>query len=111
MLSNSPGGNMGFERSPFKLTQEFLDLMGGEYSEQYEYFRTLVIRGFLEARRKMSAITLPIHMLLSGSKLPCFLQGPEVVMADLHARFFMHLTDAQCIEKVLDLIDASANNW
>ena len=34
MLSNSPGGNMGFETSPFKLTQEFLDIMDGEQSEQ-----------------------------------------------------------------------------
>ena len=33
MLSNSPGG-VAFETSPFKLTQEFLDIMDGEQSEQ-----------------------------------------------------------------------------
>ena len=48
MLSNSPGGNLNFETSPFKLTQEFLDIMDGEQSEQYQYFCTLLIRGFLE---------------------------------------------------------------
>ena len=30
MLSNSPGGNWGWESAPFKLTQEYLDVMGGE---------------------------------------------------------------------------------
>ena len=58
MLSNSPGGNMAFENSPFKLTQEILDVMDGECSEQYEYFRTLLIRGFLEARKHMERIVL-----------------------------------------------------
>ena len=49
---------MAFENSPFKLTQEILDVMDGECSEQYEYFRTLLIRGFLEARKHMERIVL-----------------------------------------------------
>merc|ERR1712060_252937 len=88
MLSNSPGGNMGFEQSPFKLTQEFLDVMGGEFSDEYEYFRTLVIRGFLGARKHMERIILPVRMLLaSGSKLPCFRDGLEWVLQTLQDRF------------------------
>merc|ERR1711920_820447 len=69
MLSNSPGGNIAFESSPFKLTQEFLDVMDGECSDQYEYFRTLVIRGFLEARKHV--------------KLPCFREGADFVLQSL----------------------------
>merc|ERR1719271_1037614 len=80
MLSNSPGGNFGFEASPFKLTQEFLDVMDGECSEQYEYFRTLVIKGFLEARKKREQVMLLVRMLITGSKLPCFEAGPEKVL-------------------------------
>merc|ERR1711971_1524062 len=56
MLSNSPGGNMAFEAAPFKLTQEFLNIMDGEESEQYQYFRSLIIRGFLEIRRHSEEI-------------------------------------------------------
>lgn len=111
MLSNSPGGNMGFEQSPFKLTQEFLDVMGGECSDQYEYFRTLVIRGFLEARKYMERITLPVRMILQGSKLPCFREGADWAYQSLRERFYMHLTEEACIEKVVDLIDSSVNNW
>lgn len=111
MLSNSPGGNFGFESSPFKLTQEFLDVMDGECSDQYEYFRTLVIRGFLEARKHMERIILPIRMMLDGSKMPCFREGADWVLQSLHDRFFVNLTEEACIEKIVDLIDASVNNW
>jgi len=111
MLSNSPGGNMAFEQSPFKLTQEFLDVMDGESSEQFEYFRSLLIRGFLEARKHMERIMLPIRMILPGSKLPCFREGAEAVLQNLHDRFFVNLTEEACVEKVVELIDSSVNNW
>merc|ERR1712062_589771 len=92
MLSNSPGGNIAFEQSPFMLTQEFLDVMEGEYSIEYEYFRTLVIRGFLEARKHMDRIKLPIQMMLRGSKMPCFRDGHDWVLQGLQERFFTNLT-------------------
>jgi len=111
MLSNSPGGNMAFEQSPFKLTQEFLDVMDGERSEQFAYFRRLVVRGFLEARKHMERITLPIQMMLRGSKLPCFREGEEAVMRDLHDRFFVNLTEEACVERIVELIESSVNNW
>jgi len=88
MLSNSPGGNIGFESAPFKLTQEFLDVMDGECSDQYEYFRTLIIRGFLEARKHVDRIVLPVRMLLAGSKLPCFREGADAVLQGMQDRFF-----------------------
>lgn len=111
MLSNSPGGNMGFENSPFKLTQEILDVMDGECSEQYEYFRTLLIRGFLEARKHMERIVLQVRMMLTGSKMPCFREGADFVLSTLQDRFFSNLTEEACIEKVVELIDTSVNNW
>lgn len=111
MLSNSPGGNIAFEQSPFKLTKDFLEVMGGKCSDQFEYFRTLVIRGFLEARKHMERIVLPIRMMLSGSKMPCFREGPDAVLQALQDRFFTNLTEEACIEKVVDLIDISLENW
>ena len=32
LLSNSPGKNIGFESAPFKLTREWVDVMGGTAS-------------------------------------------------------------------------------
>ena len=40
ILSNSPGGNINFESSPFKLTEEFIEVMGGERdSDSFDYFQ------------------------------------------------------------------------
>mmetsp|Transcript_17608 Transcript_17608/g.40734 ORF Transcript_17608/g.40734 Transcript_17608/m.40734 type:complete len:875 (+) Transcript_17608:147-2771(+) len=111
MLSNSPGGNTNFEQSPFKLTQEFLDVMDGEHSEQFEYFRTLLVRGFLEARKHVDRIILPIRMMLVGSKFPCFREGPERILKTLQSRFLPNMPEEVCVSKILDLIDLSVNNW
>jgi len=112
MLSNSPGGNMGFEQSPFKLTQEYLDVMGGAFSDEYEYFRSLVVRGFLEARKHMDRIILPVRMSLSAhARMPAFREGAEVILQTLQDRFFTNLSDEACVDKVLELVDTSVNNW
>ena len=34
----SPGGDLKFERSPFKLTQEMVDIMGGQEKKQIGSF-------------------------------------------------------------------------
>jgi phosphatidylinositol 4-kinase len=53
MLSNSPGGNMGFEAAPFKMPLEYVDIMGGLDSAGWVYFKRLFKEGF-EAARKHS---------------------------------------------------------
>eukprot|EP00932_Pfiesteria_piscicida_P017167 SRR837773.4060.p2 GENE.SRR837773.4060~~SRR837773.4060.p2 ORF type:complete len:103 (-),score=37.63 SRR837773.4060:43-351(-) len=86
--------------------------MGGAYSDEYEYFRTLMLRGFLEARKHMDRIVLPVRMLLtSGSKLPAFRDGQDWVLQTLQDRFYTNLTEEACIDKVLELIETSVNNW
>ena len=35
LLSNSPGGNMNFESCSFKLTSEYVELMGGARSKHF----------------------------------------------------------------------------
>ncbi|CAD7965419.1 unnamed protein product [Amoebophrya sp. A120] len=110
MLSNSPG-NIAFETSPFKLTQEFLDIMDGEESEQYQYFCTLLIRGFLEARRHIERISTLIQSL-ANSNLPCFSGKPcSLIITELEERFFRGIPDDACIEQIHHLIDNSVNNW
>lgn len=110
MLSNSPG-SVNFESSPFKLTTEFLDIMDGEISDNYEYFRTLIVRGFLEVRKHADRLLLLVEMMLSASKMPCFSAGPEATFAALKDRFMLNLTEELCVQRVVDLIDTSVNNW
>jgi phosphatidylinositol 4-kinase B len=45
MLSNSPG-SVGFEAAPFKLTQDYVDVLGGVNSQGFENYKTLCKRAF-----------------------------------------------------------------
>lgn len=50
MLSNSPG-NIGFEAAPFKLTFDYVEVMGGVDSDAFREFKRLFHEGFEAARK------------------------------------------------------------
>jgi phosphatidylinositol 4-kinase len=113
MLSSAPGGSFALETSPFKLTQEFIDVMGGEFSAHFETFRTLVIRAFLEARKHRDRICQLVRIVGEcNPRLGCFsglgVEGSVNAMTD---RFCGSLTEEACIERIVGLIDESINNW
>jgi phosphatidylinositol 4-kinase len=111
MLANAPG-NLNFETSPFKLTQEYLDIMGGEDSELFESFQTLLIRGFLEVRKHSERLLLLVQLMgACGGALPCFSGNVEATVASMRERFYLNITDEACMEKIVELIDSSINNW
>jgi len=66
VLSNSPG-SVGFEGAPFKLSQEYLDLMGGVDSEAYAYFKSLFLRGFLSLRKYAENFELLLRIMFIGN--------------------------------------------
>lgn len=51
VFTTSPGGNINFENAPFKLTLEYVELMGGKDSDMFRYFKNLLFRGFLELKK------------------------------------------------------------
>lgn len=74
-IYGSPGG-VEFETAPFKLTHEFMEVMGGINGDLYSYFRALVLIGFIEIRKHIDEIMLIMELMSkSESKLPCFEGG------------------------------------
>lgn len=57
MLSNSPG-SVGFEAAPFKLTQDYVDVLGGVGSPAFEEYKKLCKQAFQGKR-------FPIHFICS----------------------------------------------
>jgi phosphatidylinositol kinase/protein kinase (PI-3 family) len=51
VVSASPGMNINFESAPFKLTKEYVDLMGGIDSPNFKKFENLFVNGFLALRK------------------------------------------------------------
>lgn len=112
LLTNSPGSNLNFERAPFKLTDEFVELMGGARSATFRYFRSLCIRAYLALRRNMDKIVLLVEMMLVGNQdLPCFAGGKRAVIEGLKERLKPGARTSECQLFVNQLIDRSINNW
>ncbi len=42
VLSNAPGKGLKFEKAPFKLTQDFVDILGGSKSKKFNHYRKLM---------------------------------------------------------------------
>ncbi|KOC64057.1 Phosphatidylinositol 4-kinase beta [Habropoda laboriosa] len=110
ILSTSPR-NLGFETSPFKLTPEFVEVMGGSQSKQFQEFKTLILQGLIAARKHMEKIVNLVEIMLSGSQLPCFRSGGAATVQGLKNRFHLTLTEDQLRRHVEDLVEASIHSW
>lgn len=74
ILESSPGGNFGFEAAPFKLTNEFLDVIGPDLKR----FKDLCLRTFLALRKQRHRLILLLEMTVHGCEhLPCFAGRPR----------------------------------
>ncbi|KAJ1337657.1 phosphatidylinositol 4-kinase B [Microdochium nivale] len=91
MLSNSPG-SVGFEAAPFKLTYEYVEVLGGVGSEDYEDFKTLCKQAFQALRRSADSIIDLVSMMGRDSKMPCYAAGVGQATASLRQRFQLHLS-------------------
>ncbi|KAL1227321.1 Phosphatidylinositol 4-kinase beta [Trichinella pseudospiralis] len=105
ILSSSPK-NLGFESSPFKLTDEIIEVMGGCESEMFHYFKILMLQGLIAARKHHDRILSLVETMLSGSQLPCF-RGGATVMRDLRSRFHTNYTDEKLHALVDDMVETS----
>jgi len=112
LLSNSPGKNIGFESAPFKLTREWVEVMGGTSSPWFAYFRLLVVRAFLEARRHRDDLIRSVAAahLATGGSLPCFRAGDATIEA-MRQRFQPHLSDVQAARFAANLVSESLDHW
>ena len=62
ILGDSPGFNINFENAPFKLTREYVDVLGGIDSAAFKMFEDLFIRGFFALQKHVDAICTIVQM-------------------------------------------------
>ena len=91
MLAFSPGG-INFESAPFKLTNEYVELMGGKNSNTFTYYKVLMMQGFIELRRHSENIQVMLEIMMKESDLPCF---TEFNLVEFMARFQIQCTDLE----------------
>lgn len=111
MLSNSPG-SVGFEAAPFKLTQEYVDVLGGVGSPDFDDYKALCKQAFQALRRSADNIIDLVSMMGRDSKMPCYSAGIVQTTAALRQRFQLHLSADEAESFVeTDLIAKSLGSY
>jgi len=90
LLGNSPGSNIGFEAAPFKLTTEYVDILGGTESEFYKLFVEVCQDCFKVLRKESDQIVSIVELMQKDSSLPCFNNGENTsVMLELRLQLLL----------------------
>ena len=131
MLSNSPG-SVGFEAAPFKLTQEYVDTLGGVGSEKWEEYKGLCKQAFqgmlsptlpperwwmitdneIALRRSADNIIDLVSLMGKDSKMPCYSSGAVNTTNYLRQRFQLQLSADEAERFVeTDLIAKSLGSY
>ena len=111
ILGISPG-KINFETAPFKLTKEYIEILDGENSSLYYYFKTLLIRGFLCLKKHFVYFEKIINIMAKYSFLPCFVgRNVNDVIKGFIERFHIEKTDVEFNKFVEGLIYDSMNSW
>ena len=111
LLSCSPG-NVNFERAPFKLTYDFVELMKGVDSEYFAKYREMFYKGFIALRKNYMLIIGFIEMFMATNlDLPCFYYKEDLI-DKIKLKFLLEEKDDDTLKKKINsLIDSSLNNW
>jgi hypothetical protein len=110
MLSNSPG-SMGFEAAPFKLTQDYVDVLGGLTSPAFDEFKALCKQAFQALRKEAERLIMLVDLMSKQSKMDCFKAGAANVTNSLRARLMLHLSREEAETFVDELIAKSAGSY
>jgi len=92
ILSNAPGGAFAFENAPFKLTPDYMEVIGGVESPLFEYFKILLIQGFLAIRKYIDDFCDIIELMSRESQLPCY---EKFNMKEFKDRFKPSMSDGE----------------
>ena len=109
----APGGSFSLEMStPFKLTEEMIDVMGGLKSPLFSEFVTLFCCGFLALQSHCDTFLTIVDIMSRESTFKCF-EGQESaeIISKLRERFCPDLTKEQTVAHALDLIKQATTSY
>jgi phosphatidylinositol 4-kinase len=113
VMGMAPGNDFSMERAPFKLTKEYVEVMGGLDSPCFKEYERLVIEGFKEARKNSQIALGLVEIMMYKSKYPCFTGkfSNGVALKKFERRLMLHVPDSQIDKRAKALITQSHNHW
>ena len=109
----APGGSFSLELStPFKITEEMLEVLGGVQSPFFSEFVTLFCCGFVALRAHMDTFLTIVEITSNSSSFKCF-EGrePSEVIEKMRTRFCPDLSEESAVAFAMDLIKQSTQSY
>ena len=109
----APGGSFSLEIStPFKLTEEMVEVMDGIDSPVFSEFVILFCCGFLALQSHFGTFLTLVEITSKQSTFPCFEgRDSEVILDELEARFRPDLDTEKTIAFALDVIQQATSSY
>lgn len=107
------GHEFTMERAPFKLTAEYVEVMGGANDACYKEFVRLFVEGFKAARKNSQIAVGMVEIMMYKSNLPCFSgwrYGGGQALRGFRERLCLNVPDDAVEKTVKALIDKSRDH-
>ena len=90
-----------------------MDILDGVNSGMFQYFKSLLTRGFIEVKKHYERLSQIVEIIAKGqSDLPCFTgRKAEAVMNDFKSRFHLDKGEYEYFDIVEELVKESIGNW
>ena len=114
VMGMAPGHEFSMERAPFKLTKEYVEVMGGFGSECYLEFERLFVEGFKEARKNSQIALGLVEIMMFKSNYPCFSgsrYGNGVTLKRFENRLMLNVNDKNVDKRATALIKSAYSHW
>jgi len=109
----APGGSFSLEMStPFKLTEEMIEVMGGLRSSLFSEFVTLFCCGFLALQSHYDTFATLVEVTSRGSTFPCF-DGRDTadIISKMEERFCPDYNNEESVAHALDVIKEAVGSY
>jgi phosphatidylinositol 4-kinase A len=113
-LGMAPGHEFSMERAPFKLTKEYVDVLGGIRSDCYKEFERLFVAGFAECRKNSQIALGLVEIMMYKSNYPCFSgwrYGKGRALTKMEKRLMLRVPEKSVPRKALRLIRSSRQHF
>lgn len=108
------GHEFTMERAPFKLTEEYIEVMDGIGSECYKEFEDLFVEGIKEARNKCQIALGLVEIMMFKSNYPCFSgrrYGGGQALRGFRERLLLDVPGDKVERRAKQLIQSARNHW
>ena len=98
------------KNAPFKITQAYIDVMGGTESACYLKYITNCVTGFLAVRERADELVEMVISMQTGVTLSCLDGGSDTIEA-LRGRFKLELDNKGAVNHMLQLTQDAQHSF